>query len=97
MESQPTVAKPATPVFRLHSQYVDSSTGMHVMELRNGNAKHIVQIAVGHDACPMCGVVYPKENGAIDPAAILKSVSDGLNQSAKNVSEYAQKHGLRRM
>ena len=48
-------------MYSLHQQYLDLGSGFHVIELRDerGN-RHLVQLAIGHDACPACGAVYPK-------------------------------------
>ncbi len=50
-------------MYSLHQQYLDIASGFHVIELRDerGN-RHLVQLAVGHDACPACGAVHPKDN-----------------------------------
>jgi hypothetical protein len=82
---------------QIYSQHVDTGSGFHVIELRDtaGN-RHIVQIAVGADKCPMCGAVYPKDDlAAIDPKVMVAAVSDGLQQAEANVRAYAKKHGLK--
>jgi hypothetical protein len=84
-------------MFQLHSQHIDMASGFHLIELRDaaGN-KHIVQIAVGAEKCPMCGAVYPKDNlGAIDPKAMVATVIDGLQAAQANVHAYSKKHGLK--
>ena len=50
-------------MYSLHQQYLDMASGFHVIELRDerGN-RHLIQLAVGHDACPACGAVHPKDN-----------------------------------
>lgn len=81
--------------YQLHQQYLDLESGFHVIELRDGSKKHLVQIAVGHDSCPACGAVYPKTNlGEIDPKAAVAQVNEPLNASHANMHEYAKKHGL---
>jgi len=52
-------------MFSVHQQYLDLASGFHVIELRDerGN-RHMVQLAVGHDACPACGAVHPKTTWA---------------------------------
>ena len=60
-------------MYSLHQQYLDMASGFHVIELRDerGN-RHLIQLAVGHDACPACGAVHPKDNlGSLDPAAAV--------------------------
>ena len=84
-------------MFRLHSQYLDSATGFHVILLKDqlGN-QHVVQIAVGADKCPACGVAYPKDSlGALNPQAMIAVVADSLNQSREAQLAYAKKHGLK--
>lgn len=84
-------------MYNLHEQYLDLASGFHVIELRDerGN-RHVVQLAVGHDACPACGAVHAKDNlGTLDPAAAVRSVNEALNLSQTQVLSYAQKHGLK--
>ncbi len=50
-------------MYSLHQQYLDLASGFHVIELRDERGhQHLVQLAVGHDACPACGAVHPKDN-----------------------------------
>jgi hypothetical protein len=50
---------------------------------------------VGHDACPACGAVHPKNNlGSLDPAAAIHQISTALNTSQQQMLNYAGKHGL---
>ena len=84
-------------MFQLHTQYLDSATGFHVITLKDalGN-QHIVQISVGADKCPACGAVYPKDNLAeIDPKAIVAKINNSLNKSHEAQVAYAKKHGLK--
>lgn len=84
-------------VFRIHSQHVDSGSGYHNIELRDerGN-RHMLQIAIGHETCPGCGAVYPKNNlDEIDPKAAVDKVSAALNRSKENMAAYAARHGVR--
>jgi hypothetical protein len=84
-------------MFRVHSQYLDSATGFHVILLQDesGN-QHVVQIAVGAEKCPACGIAYPKDNlGAVDPKAMIASVSESLNRAQEAAMAYAKKHGLK--
>jgi hypothetical protein len=83
-------------MFSLHQQYLDLESGFHVIELRDerGN-RHLLQLAVGHDACPACGAVHPKDNlGSLDPAAAIREVTHALNTSQQKMLSYAGKHGL---
>jgi hypothetical protein len=84
-------------MFRPHTQYLDLASGYHVIELLDEHGtKHLVQIAVGHEACPACGAVQPKNNvGEIDPKAAVTEVSTALEQSRQDLLEYAKKHGVR--
>jgi hypothetical protein len=83
--------------FMIHEQYIDVNSGFHVIKLRGtGGVEHVVQLSVGADSCPMCGVAYPKDNlGAIDPKAMANSVIESLNTSSNNVAAYAKKHCVR--
>ena len=74
-------------MYQLHHQYLDSASGFHVIELRDehGN-QHLMQIAVGHDACPACGAVHLKTNvGELDPDHVhtpgiyVKRIFQGTN------------------
>ena len=83
-------------MYSLHQQYLDLGSGFHVIELRDerGN-RHLVQLAIGHDACPACGAVYPKSNlDGLDPAAAVHQVAESLNTSQQQMLTYAGKHGL---
>ncbi len=83
-------------MYSLHQQYLDLGSGFHVIELRDerGN-RHLVQLAVGHDACPACGAVYPKNNlDDLDPATAVHQVAETLNASQQQMLTYAGKHGL---
>ena len=83
-------------MYSLHQQYLDTASGFHVIELRDerGN-RHLVQLAVGHEACPACGTVLPKSNlETLDPAAAIAQVQEALNTSQQQMLSYARKHGL---
>jgi hypothetical protein len=83
-------------MFSLHQQYLDTASGFHVIELRDerGN-RHLVQLAVGHDSCPSCGAVHPKDIlGNLDPAATVQQIKEALNMSQQQMLDYAGRHGL---
>ena len=83
-------------MYSLHQQYLDMASGFHVIELRDerGN-RHLIQLAVGHDSCPACGAVHPKDNlDSLDPAAAVAKVNEALNTSQRQMLNYAGKHGL---
>jgi hypothetical protein len=83
-------------MYRLYAQHIDLASGFHVIELRDerGN-RHLLQLAIGHAACPACGAVQPKDNlDALDPAAALAQVNEALNTSQRQMLAYAAKHGL---
>jgi hypothetical protein len=84
-------------MFQTHAQYIDPESGFHVIELRDElGTRHLIQIAIGHEACPACGSVYPKTNtGEIDPRAAAAEITAALNLSRKNLLAYAEKHGLK--
>ena len=83
-------------MYSVHQQYLDLASGFHVIELRDPRGhRHLVQLAVGHDACPACGVVHPKDNlGSLDPAAAVQQINSALNTSQQQMLNYAGKHGL---
>jgi len=83
-------------MYSLHQQYLDLASGFHVIELRDERGhRHLIQLAIGHDACPACGSVHPKDNlGALDPAAAVQQVASALNTSQQQMLTYAAKHGL---
>jgi hypothetical protein len=83
-------------MYNLHRQYLDMAGGFHVIELRDERgSRHLLQLAIGHDACPACGAVHPKDNlGALDPAAAIAAVHEMLNTSQRQMLDYARKHGL---
>jgi hypothetical protein len=82
--------------YQINSQHLDIASGFHVIHLKNEHGvEHIVQIAVGHDACPACGAVHPKDNlDALDPKAMIAQVNDSINASTAAMMAYAAKHGL---
>lgn len=84
-------------MFRVHSQHVDTGSGFHVIELRDEHGqRHLVQIAIGHQSCPACGAVYPKDNlEEIDPQAAASQACTALNHSRQSMAAYAAKHGVR--
>lgn len=78
-------------------EYVDLELGHHVIRLRNehSGAEHLVQIVLGHDACPHCGVVKAKDNlGEHDPAVHVERVLAELNRSHEQMLAYAKQHGV---
>jgi hypothetical protein len=83
-------------MYSVHQQYLDLASGFHVIELRNERGhRHLIQLAVGHGACPACGAVHPKDNlGSLDPAAAVHQISAALNTSQQQMLNYAGKHGL---
>jgi hypothetical protein len=83
-------------MYNLHEQYLDLASGFHVIELRNEQGhRHLVQIQLGHAACPACGAVQPKDNlGAVDPVAAVAQVQHALNTSQQQMLAYAGKHRL---
>jgi hypothetical protein len=84
-------------MYSLHEQYVDLASGFHVIELRDERGhRHLIQLALGHDSCPACGAVHPKDNlETLDPAAAIAAVNEALNTSQRQMLAYAGKHGLR--
>jgi hypothetical protein len=83
-------------MYSLHKQYLDMASGFHVIELRDERGTpHLLQLAVGHEGCPACGAVHPKDNlGALDPAAAIARVNEALNTSQRQMLTYAAKHRL---
>ncbi len=92
-----TTEEDSTLMFSLHQQYLDLASGFHVIDLRDerGN-RHLVQLTVGHDTCPSCGAVQPKDSlNTVDPAAVIRQVMETLNASQQQILAYASKHGLK--
>lgn len=81
-------------MYQVESQYVDSASGFHVVTLRDGNARHIVQLPVDGDKCPMCGTVFPGSPEEIDPRNAVAQVIDSLAESQARRAAYAKKYGL---
>ena len=83
-------------MYSLHQQYLDLASGFHVIELRDERGhRHLIQLAIGHDTCPACGMVHAKDNlGALDPAGAVQQVTSALNTSQQQMLTYAAKHGL---
>ena len=77
-------------------QHLDLASGFHVIALKDERGhQHIVQIAVGHDSCPACGHITPKDGlDQIDPKALVAQINESLNASHAAMLEYAKKHGL---
>ncbi len=75
---------------------VDKAIGMdifHLEEDRSG-AEHKLQIVIGHDSCPLCGHVVPKDNlGQIDPAAHERAELAALETSHANMDKYIARTG----
>ena len=83
-------------MYNLHEQYLDLASGFHVIELRTPQGqRHVVQIQLGHSACPACGAVRPQDHlGALDPAAAIAEVREALNTSQQQMLAYAARHQL---
>jgi hypothetical protein len=84
-------------MYSLHQQYLDLASGFHVIELRDerGN-RHVLQLAVGHDSCPSCGAVRPKNDlDILDPAPSIRQALEELNTSQQHALMYAARYGLK--
>jgi hypothetical protein len=84
-------------MYSRHRQYLDMTSGFHVIELRDAQGnQHVIQLAVGHASCPTCGAVHPKANlDELDPEAVVAEVTKQLNASQQQMLAYAAKHGLK--
>jgi hypothetical protein len=81
--------------YQIQEQHIDLESGFHVIILKDGKRSHIVQIAIGADACPACGHLTPKDNlGQIDPKSMVAAVNESLNKSQMDMLEYAKRHGI---
>lgn len=82
--------------YQLHDQYIDSASNFHVIELRDerGN-KHLLQIAIGHEACPLCGHATVRDHEDIDVKAITADVISTLGESENAIKAHAARHGVR--
>lgn len=80
-----------------HQEHVDPKTGMHIVHLHNPDtgAEHMMQFAIGHDACHHCGHAVAKTNlDELDPKAHIASEIAELNLSHANLVAYAETHRL---
>jgi len=83
--------------WRKAEEFLDKKTGEHCIRLHepDTDAEHHVVIHVGHDACPHCGHVRPKNNlDELDPKALIADELDALEQSHAQAHSYAQKHSV---
>lgn len=80
-----------------HKEIMDLRSGMHIVPLYEpeSGAEHVLQIQTGHDYCPHCGSVKPKDSlGEIDTAKLIADQIAALNTSHRNQREYARKRGV---
>jgi uncharacterized protein (UPF0212 family) len=80
------------------SEHVDVELGYHIAKLKNHatGQEHIVQIAIGHEACPHCGGAKAKAGlSEFVPQDQIATVIEELNRSHTDIQEYARRHGLR--
>lgn len=84
------------PLYEIHEQFVDTKSGMHVLRLRRNTDghEHLVQIHIGHTACPACGAVRHALGREIDPALTVADVIKDLEASYLAMLDYARKHGV---
>lgn len=78
-------------------QYVEKQTGYHVIHLQDAwsKARHILQIMIGKDHCPMCGHVHPKTNtGELDMRALIATEIAALETVHSNIDAHAKKWGV---
>lgn len=79
-------------IWQLDEHFVDKRLGMYIAKLSEpeSEAEHRLQIELAHDSCPHCGHVRPKTNThLIDGRAILAREMESLNQSHKNMDDWA--------
>jgi hypothetical protein len=86
----------SSPVYEISEQFVDTKSGMHVVRLRRNTDghEHLVQIHIGHSACPACGAVRHALGREIDPKIAVANVIKDLEASYLAMLEYADKHGV---
>ena len=83
--------------WQMKDQHLDKALGRHYVTLHKPEtgAEHHLIVLVGHDSCPACGHVTPKDNvGDLDFKAILKSEMAALEESHAQAHKYAAKHGV---
>lgn len=84
--------------WELKSQHVDKQLGMHILHLEEAwsKARHIIQILIGMDSCPLCGHVQPKTNtGEIDVPAILARELSALERVHQIIDAHAKRWNVR--
>jgi hypothetical protein len=81
-------------LYEIHEQFVDTKSGMHVLRLRRNTDghEHLVQIHIGHTACPACGAVRHAAGREIDPNAAVADVIKDLEASYLAMLDYAKEH-----
>jgi hypothetical protein len=82
------------PVYEIHEQFVDTKSGMHVVRLRRNTDghEHLVQIHIGHSACPTCGAIRHALGREINPKVAVADVIKDLEASYLAMLDYAHKH-----
>lgn len=83
--------------WQVKSQHVDKALGHHVVLLHDphSGAGHVLQIIVGHEACPVCGHVKIAENvNEINPHEIIAQEVVNLEKAHAQSHHYARKHGV---
>lgn len=83
--------------YQIKTQHVNVGEGHHYIVLHDPEtgAEHHVMIRTGHDSCPTCGHVKPKDNlGALDLKAIVKEEIGNLEKAKAQTKEWARKHNI---
>jgi hypothetical protein len=79
------------------SQHIDKQLGHHIIHLQDAwsKSRHIIQIMIGKDHCPLCGHVHPKTNtGELDVRAIIARNVEALETVHANIDAHAKKWGV---
>lgn len=76
------------------THHIIKAIGMHIFHMEEpvSGAQHKLQICIGHDSCPLCGHVMPKDNlGKIDPFDYERRELMALELSHANIDTYGKR------
>jgi uncharacterized protein (UPF0212 family) len=84
-------------MYEVAEEFVDTRSGFHVVRLRRDTDghEHLVQVAIGHSACPACGSVRASMGREVDPKQVVADVIADLEASHAAMLAYAEKHGVK--
>jgi hypothetical protein len=82
--------------YQVKTHHVELNEGRHYIVLHDPEtgAEHHTVIYLGHDVCPTCGHVQPKDNGKLDLKAIIQEEIANLEKSKQQVRGWARAHNV---